>query len=1033
MQQYNQKKQFLPLTKTKELAIVEWSNDKSFILGYGIDDDCNFHRIDIPTQFGLFVGIKKAHYISIFSRHPNIKGIEYIKTDIFANDTTPLDEIFNQNETNKMILVKLCTYSFPDSKKLYNEFNSSNFQFYCTLPVSWNLELFMLLERIYIEHKEIKACHFNNNILYYDKFSYVNNKLIQKPHHVDFIPIISFDVETVSPLKERVPTGELFSDVCFSIAFTMELTPNNVEHLILVNLPAIDSNNVSFENTIIFNNERDMLIKAFEILSFDKHFICIGYNSAQFDMPYLMNRAYLLRLYNNCDKFVYQNGCFAYGLFMVHLDLYYYSVKYFELDSYKLNTVAKHVLNEEKVDINAVNLRYVYDFFCKSDKINHTFVFDDEQFDLETAIRYNIIDTKLVYDIFTKSKMLSSLQDLSKSYILNWNRIIHSRSNENYINKMFRNSCSMGKMFAINHNIKSIICPDGNVLKCDNSKLISKDINDTSKFCGGMNYVDGRNREYDILACDYTAFYPYLIAHNNLSHETTMIATVREIKPYWDIVKEKCTAYYFVDRRGDSNFDTQIKCRQIITGFTDNGSEVKDLKNYKNTDRLLLILKSNNGLLSQFINNQNKIRDASKNKKKDLETLIEEINQRLLQLMIKENKTEEESEDEESEDEEEDEDEEDYELQDEEKEEKSIDLSILDLKIKLKNIKKMDKIELSEYKTQILGELSRILAYYRTLKKENSSYYGLVGSLTSLRGWIVAWSIAFMAAKFITQTAKECQKLNSLTLFVDTDSVFLKPLNNTIDIKRILPQRMESINKALKLNVKIYNSIDIFAKKTYIATKEDEIFSRGINKNGPILWQLLLNSEFLKYTPRNKVDVKFSDLENIFIELYDKMYEKIKENIKLSVCTSAIKEISEYKNNGAIKAMLERELSLNPQLQFGKKISYVHVYNTLPTKTFYVSSHRINELKPSDINLYKLLSKIMNYVKKIIIFNVNETMMKEYNLLFDIKREVDKIELRSYIKHRNKFIDESNRLQLKEINNDDILEMIFDDDNNQNN
>lgn len=1003
MREYSLRKKAIDKTQYEELSIVEWHSDDSNLYGYGVTDDGDFKYFMHPTKFGLIVGLRDKKHVVIFNNNPLIDFVTFIESDLKANDLTVFHQIYDNDKP--LYMYKLQTSTFIASKQLYNELNQSCTLHFVVLPVVWNLEIFMMFENVLIKYNTFEAKHFTNCILYYDKFSITReNKLVQKTNTLNFIPTICFDVETVSPLKDRVPTGELFSDVCFSVSFLIELEPGKRKVITLINLPMvtekfdIDTKYPDYDReTIVFQDEKSMLSKAFEILSYKKYYVAIGYNSAYFDMPYLMNRAYLLNM-EEFKNFTYQNGIFVYGIYMTHIDLFIYSNKYFELPNYKLNTVAKYCLEKNKVDINAVNLRYVYEYFCKENDIDHLFVFPDEKFTLKDAIKYNEMDTILVYEIFTKTKMTESLQDLSKSYMLNWNRGIMSRSNENYCNKMFRNSCAFGRLFAINHSMKSVILPGRGLLRLNNMALISKDLKKETNFCGGMNYVGGRTRDYNILAFDYTAFYPYLIGDNNLSHETINIVRVKEIRDIWpDLQKAGCEIRLFVDTRGDSDMETQLKCRALVNGFLNHGRVVTDPSKIDDDSRVVILNRNVDGVLSLFIKRQNQIRDKSKSMKKELESLIEEVESELVQKIIDEDKEMEVDEfdfDDEFEDDEE-------EVVDDEP--TDIDLAILTSKIEKKKIKKLNTSELESYKLELNGELSRIMAYYRTLKKENSSYFGLLGSMTSIRGPHVACALTARARFFIVETAREAQRLGAKVIFIDTDSVFTNQPSHC-DLRQILPQKMKMKNQALTLNVKVYNTIDVFAKKTYIFEKDDGIFSRGINKNGPKIWEDIFNDAFTKYVKKD-VKLYLDTVQKEFEDIYEKLYLRVKENPSIAICSTSVKNLHEYKTNTAVKKMLDRELALNPLLQIGKSMTFVHVFNILPSKTYYVSTNRLNTIEFYNINLYKFLSKIMTYIKKMVAHTITLTMINEKKMLIDVNTLVDKLDLAAYVAVRNRMME----------------------------
>jgi DNA polymerase I len=104
--------------------------------------------------------------------------------------------------------------------------------------------------------------------------------------------------------------------------------------------------------------EAHMLERFVEIVKSENPDILIGYNSDNFDMPYLRDRATKLNVKMSIGtdgsglKFMrrgYTNSALVKG--RIHVDLYLISRRYLQLDRYTLERVYKELFDESKVDV----------------------------------------------------------------------------------------------------------------------------------------------------------------------------------------------------------------------------------------------------------------------------------------------------------------------------------------------------------------------------------------------------------------------------------------------------------------------------------------------------------------------------------------------------------------------------------------------------------------------------------------------------------------------------------------------------------
>lgn len=226
--------------------------------------------------------------------------------------------------------------------------------------------------------------------------------------HISFLDIeVAFD-------KERgfSPTEDPFNEITAITMdhqwskqlITLALRPRNYT---MEQAEAIAS---KFENTLIFDNEVDLLNAALELL--DDSDIISGWNSEGFDIPYLVNRiarvlskddTRRLCLWNEKpkDKEVEKYGKIqnTYDLIgRVHIDLMeaYRKFTYEERHSYSLNAIAEHELKQSKTPYDG-----------SLDKL-----YND---DFEKFIEYNRQDVTLLTALEDKLKLIALMNEIAHS------------------------------------------------------------------------------------------------------------------------------------------------------------------------------------------------------------------------------------------------------------------------------------------------------------------------------------------------------------------------------------------------------------------------------------------------------------------------------------------------------------------------------------------------------------------------------------------------------------------------------------------
>ena len=182
--------------------------------------------------------------------------------------------------------------------------------------------------------------------------------------------ILSFDIEVYN--KEGMPEAE--KDPIIMISLSGNYGYNKV----------LSTKKSEKEYVETVKTEEDMLHRFQEIIKTENPDILVGYNSDNFDLPYIKKRADTLKVKlklgidNSSIRFMkrgFNNAGVIKG--RIHVDLYLLIRQYMRLERYTLERVYQELFNEEKVDI-------------PGDKIYQYWDSDDER--LEKLFEYSMDD-----------------------------------------------------------------------------------------------------------------------------------------------------------------------------------------------------------------------------------------------------------------------------------------------------------------------------------------------------------------------------------------------------------------------------------------------------------------------------------------------------------------------------------------------------------------------------------------------------------------------------------------------------------------
>ncbi len=167
-----------------------------------------------------------------------------------------------------------------------------------------------------------------------------------KPIDSEFpeLKTLSFDIEVRNP--KGMPQAEEDPIIMISLSSNQGLQT------------VLSTKKSSFEFVETLKTEAHMLERFVEIVKSENPDLLIGYNSDNFDLPYIRDRATKLNVKMKIGtdgsglKFMrrgYTNSALVKG--RIHVDLYLLSRRYLQLDRYTLERVYKELFDEQKVDV----------------------------------------------------------------------------------------------------------------------------------------------------------------------------------------------------------------------------------------------------------------------------------------------------------------------------------------------------------------------------------------------------------------------------------------------------------------------------------------------------------------------------------------------------------------------------------------------------------------------------------------------------------------------------------------------------------
>lgn len=658
----------LPECRTDDMCFVmDWFDNGMHLCGIGpsfIDPDATV-RLTLNIKPGLFVlcsDVAVLRTVMTIYKYNEINVYDNIEYE--CNNFTVTDIMLKPHLSKPGVLCKIVTPTVRDSLDLHRKLSKNNDCQYKFAAVSnyWSASRQIMFELIC----KRKAGDPDNYNVPKTVNRWFDSEFQPKIQQAPQIPLITFDIETVSNDRYRLPTGEAVHDKLFSVS-VHHVDNNRLFSLVYLPLDGVSVKDLKDqmlsldeypdykgqENVVeVFTNEFDILKRTVDLLSWPvrntkcffynkrkpMHYL-FGYNSMNYDLKYLFLRSAFFNFKNiPVSQFVYNHG-FCLGLEQMHIDLYFVARMRYQLPKYSLNYLSEVILKDKKVDVNSVAIRWTFDHLRNTQKLwPHT----DEHMkanrlpSLRDMIHYNNSDTLLVSELIAKTSAVTYVREYGHNA-----RISASSINSNY-NKIRFRLLSQCEVVALEYkkflttfksSRQSLVLPVAETDICDINTcytpidygVVERDNQDKlstkGRYPGGVTYCFGEFDVPRVQEYDYRIAYPLLMDRLNISDETLSIVRASDLKIMYPCIVNK-TSYRVFDYLTHSSDESKSASRVYLHNCIYNGSycggefdfTTEELHKRRNRKVIIVYCKNTTftGVLSTIIQSFNEKREHAK-------------------------------------------------------------------------------------------------------------------------------------------------------------------------------------------------------------------------------------------------------------------------------------------------------------------------------------------------------------------------------------------------------------------------------------
>lgn len=666
----------LPDLENGMMYVLDWWSTGEIIYAYGCDETLNVMKMRVDVEPGFYATTNNVELLT------TVCGVLQHRIQVFpdftytANNFAPHDVLTNPEIGDRpSYLVKIITRTFAEAMDTFRKFTKDSKAYrYAHVPLYWSEMNLVMFERMIKCHKPGTRVDYRLPKVIMRWFDRELNCYIKDDLK---IPIITFDIETVSKDPNRVPTGEHEDDELYTVSihhmhtkilYTLIYLPitgysTDKMHAMIMD----DDYPQDYTKTLhgyvdknvveCFRTERDLLVRTLELLQVDSrgeklHFLA-GYNSLGYDIKYLFLRAKFYEL-DEFERFVYRDG-YAYGSGQIHLDVFRIMMMQYKMKNYKLSNVSTQLLHETKVGVDAVQLRFTFHAIRDTNRY-YTHAESTAWPSVRDTLHYNNYDTilvsKLVDRCFPIQFVINQAHDCKISiFSLNTN---YNKMQFKLWSKCFVVGLNMGVFLGTFKSSQVAIkyptnweCTDFSEYRMNlETQLNVSDFTDCDRstkkkaqYPGGANFCLGEFLVDNVDVLDYRIAYPLFIERMNVSDETATILPAKVIsnlaRRLTDEQRSQFKTYDYMTHTGVSKSATTILYHQYIYNNLYCGKEFpfeQSQLDQRGNSPVIVIWTGRRGILSQIITNFNNTREDTKNLAKLLDAVISAIDNKLTDI-----------------------------------------------------------------------------------------------------------------------------------------------------------------------------------------------------------------------------------------------------------------------------------------------------------------------------------------------------------------------------------------------------------------
>lgn len=649
--------------------VYEWLNNTKGLLGFGCDTNGIARHLNVNIQPGLFVLTNELQE-NVLTNVCALLG--YSTVDVYRQwqyhcNNYRITEWLRHPGVDSIpcYLAKIYTRSVEDANNLHRILSREEHSYrYACIPYFWDAGKQVAFELL------VRGCPENGyttprvTMRWFD--ANLNDLIDNNPPQ---IPVITFDIETVSSDPHRVPRGDHIDDILFTVSvhhthtnvlYTLAYVPLKEENRdtdllkhTLVERDGYPTKYNEVKETVLefFYDERDLLIRTMQLLTLPKnilHFL-VGYNSLNYDIKYLLVRCAFFGLTDMIERFVYRCG-YSYGCNQIHIDLFRIIILQYNFEKYSLDHVSQQILKDSKTGISAVALRYTFHNIADTQTVPPQGESIRTCPSLRDTLHYNNYDTLLVSKLLTKCDSIDfwvsrahecriSLSSLAINYnkmrYKLWNECMIKGLDSGYFLTKFKTS-RLPILVPCDQQTYEFEIMIDSLLNGGNKGESGK-----KKFPGGANFCLGTYAVENVQNYDYRIAYPLLIERANISDETCVIIPANVLlsltlgNQISADMRAQCRTYDYMTHSGETQAETNILYSQYIEHGMYCGGEFpfKDEELVKRATQPVVLIrihfgddsKRRCGVLSKIVARFNSEREQAKQRSKRIKTVIDTL------------------------------------------------------------------------------------------------------------------------------------------------------------------------------------------------------------------------------------------------------------------------------------------------------------------------------------------------------------------------------------------------------------------------